>query len=131
MCAPLAPLHALLSRFAVWKSILATHCVSAAHAIFLVCLEAALAALERLFTAIFDCESRLLSVPPCGVFPSEQSAIVILGDADGMDHACVHTAMNILMPTADRGGPRRCYELLRARVHRLPIVAKQRDTGDA
>lgn len=51
----------------------------------LLLLTAVVALLEQVSARIFEWESMILSSTPCGVFKVQESAILILGEADGMD----------------------------------------------
>lgn len=49
----------------------------------LYCLSGLLALSESLSTKLFDYVSRTFNTRPCGVFPAQESAIVIVGGDDG------------------------------------------------
>lgn len=50
---------------------------------WLLVLSSLIASVEDALTWLFEWESRILAVPPCGVYMARESAIVIMGGDDG------------------------------------------------
>lgn len=57
---------------------------SIVHNIALLWVSAFLACVECTTNRVYEWQSRALSVMPCGVFHSHESAIIILGESEGM-----------------------------------------------
>ena len=59
------------------------HLTNAVYYLGLSVLNTAASVLECISTRIYEWEAAALAVPPCGIFRTEESAILILGEADG------------------------------------------------
>ena len=72
----------LFNIWAVPSSTLAEHWIVLTVRLWLVVLSSLLTCWEETTARIFELGSKLLSIPPCGVYSARESAVVIIGGAD-------------------------------------------------
>lgn len=89
-------------------------------------LSSLIASVEDVLTRIFEWESRILSVSPCGVYMARESAIVIVGGGDGECSAHMHMAKSALIRYGGilRSRPHHSTTVLRIWPHRLRTISR-------